>query len=184
MIDLARWLVGDIARVSAHLATLVKRADPAGRALDAATDSALLLVAFDNGAQGVIHVSGIVHCGDRGQELQVVLHGWSGTLKLDASYLGAELRGIQDSGQQYEELPTPDEMWGDVDRSLRFITRFLKCFEEQSIGDRMFVDAILEDRPVAPSFYDGLKVQEVMDAAIESHESGRWVSLAGPGGEA
>jgi predicted dehydrogenase len=41
----------------------------------------------------------------------------------------------------------------------------------------LFIDAILEDRPAAPSFYDGLKAQEVIDAAIESHERGIWVPL-------
>ena len=30
----------------------------------------------------------------------------------------------------------------------------------------------------AKGFYDGLKAQEVMDAAIRSHEQGVWVSLA------
>jgi predicted dehydrogenase len=35
----------------------------------------------------------------------------------------------------------------------------------------------LKDQPAFPSFYDGLKVQEVLDAAIESHRKGCWVSL-------
>jgi len=39
------------------------------------------------------------------------------------------------------------------------------------------VDCILDDRPAAPSFYDGLTVQQVMEAAIQSHERGRWITL-------
>jgi hypothetical protein len=35
----------------------------------------------------------------------------------------------------------------------------------------------LEDQPAFPSFYDGLEVQEVIDAAIESHRKDCWVSL-------
>jgi predicted dehydrogenase len=51
-------------------------------------------------------------------------------------------------------------------------------FLTQPVGDRLFVDAILEGRQVSPSFYDGLKAQEVMDIAIRSHEQGVWVSLS------
>ena len=53
----------------------------------------------------------------------------------------------------------------------------LAPFLDQPIGARLFVDAIKEDRPVSPSFYDGLKAQEVIDAAFESHRSECWVSL-------
>ncbi len=51
-------------------------------------------------------------------------------------------------------------------------------FLTQPVGDRLFIDAILQGRQVSPSFYDGLKAQEVMDAAIRSHAQGVWVSLA------
>jgi predicted dehydrogenase len=44
----------------------------------------------------------------------------------------------------------------------------------------VWIDAILENRPVSPDFYDGFKVQEVIDAALESHGSKRRISL-GPG---
>jgi hypothetical protein len=44
-------------------------------------------------------------------------------------------------------------------------------------GDYLFIDSILEDRQISPSFYDGLKAQEVIEAAIESDQRGCWVSL-------
>ena len=43
------------------------------------------------------------------------------------------------------------------------------AMQTQSVGDRHFIDAILYDQPVAPDFEDGLKVQAVIDAALESH---------------
>ena len=46
------------------------------------------------------------------------------------------------------------------------------------IGNRLFIDAILEDRPITPSFREGLKVQEVIEAALASHQQGKWVSLS------
>jgi predicted dehydrogenase len=56
-IDDARRYVGDIARVSGHLATFVERSGPDAQALDAANDSALLAVEFANGAHGSIHIT-------------------------------------------------------------------------------------------------------------------------------
>ena len=179
MIDFARWYAGDIARVSAYLTTFVERPGPEGQALDPANDSALLAVEFENGAQGVIHVSAVAHVGDREQEQHVILHGQSGTLEADSTFVGAELRGIRPGKDQFETLLVPDHLWEGVDRT--DFSRILDIFFKQPVGDRLFIDAILEDRPVTPSFYDGLKVQEVMDAAIESHQSGGWVALSGEG---
>lgn len=47
----------------------------------------------------------------------------------------------------------------------------------EKYGIRYFVDCILDDRPVSPSFYDGWKTQQVIDAAIESDGLGRWIEL-------
>jgi predicted dehydrogenase len=55
--------------------------------------------------------------------------------------------------------------------------QIIAIFRTQSVGTRLFVDAIVADRPLSPSFYDGLKVQEVIDAANASDEQGCWVSL-------
>jgi predicted dehydrogenase len=177
MIDFARWYVGDIARVSAHLTTFVERPGPESQALDPANDSAVLTVEFENGAQGVIHVSAVAYVGDRGQEQHVILHGQSGTLEADFTFVGAELRGARHDEEQFAPLSVPDDLWGDVDQT--DFSQILDVFVKQPVGDRLFIDAILEDRPVTPSFYDGLKAQEVIDAAIESHQSGSWVSLPG-----
>lgn len=50
MIDLARWYVGDVAKVSGHLATFVERPGADGAALEPANDAALLAAEFANGA--------------------------------------------------------------------------------------------------------------------------------------
>src|SRR5919206_4823307 len=95
MIDLARWYVGDIAKVSSQLATFIERPGADGAALDPANDAALLAVEFANGAQGTIQVSAVAHVGDRGQEQQVILHGESGTLEIVYTGMGAEIRGAR-----------------------------------------------------------------------------------------
>jgi predicted dehydrogenase len=177
MIDLARWLVGDISRVSAHLSTFVERPGPEGEPLDPANDAATLLLEFENGAQGTIQLSAVAHVGERGQEQHVVLHGESGTLEADYSHLDAEIHGVRHDEKQFAALPAPSRLWGDVDQTSPFFDHVGEVFSKQSVGDRAFIDAILADRPVVPSLYEGYKAQEVMDAAIASHESGRWVEV-------
>ena len=178
MIDLAQWLVGDIGKVNGHLTTFVDRPGPEGGAFDPANDSAHLAIEFENGAQGSIQVSAVAHVGNRGQEQHVVLHGELGTLEADySSASGEEVKGIRQDEEEFKELPVPDHLWENVDQSESFFNQLLQLFTNQSICDRLFIDAIIEDKPISPSFYDGLKVQEVIGAAIESHKGGSWVSV-------
>jgi predicted dehydrogenase len=172
MIDLARWFMGDIAHVSGRLATFVEHPGAAGAPLDPANDAALLAIEFANGAQGSIQLSAVAHVGDRGQEQHVILHGEEGTLEIDLNFTSAEIRGARYDEERIGTLPVPDGLWGDADRSDLFALLFAN-----SAATQQFIDAIAEDRIVAPTFYDGWKVQEVIDAALESHQSGCWVSM-------
>ena len=172
MIDLARWYVGDIAQVCAQLSTFVERPGPDGQPLDPANDAAAVVMRFANGAQGMVQISTVAQMGERGQEQHVVLHGEEGTLEITNTFAGGEIRGVHQGEKEFHSLPVPDELGGDADRS-----KVLDLFCTQPIGDRMFIDAILDDRPVAPSFFDGLKEQEVIEAAIVSHEKGCWVAV-------
>jgi len=176
-IDLARWLVGDIVRVSAHLSCYVDRSGLEGGILDPANDAAALTVEFANGAQGTIHVSAVAHIGDRDQEQQVILHGAGGTLEVDATFSATEVRGARSGEECVGVLAIPDALRGDVDQTSPAISQALEQLGKESLGDRAFIDAIVAARPASPSFYDALKVQEVIDAALESHRTGRWVAL-------
>jgi UDP-N-acetylglucosamine 3-dehydrogenase len=178
MIDLARWSIGDIAKVLGHLATFVERPGPDGQVLDAANDSVLVAVEFANGAQGTIHVSAVAHVGDRGQDFQVVIYGDAGSLELDFTFAGAELRGVREGEEEWHTLDVPDDLWQGVDRSRPFVEQLFEVYTKQPIGDRLFIDAIIEDRPITPTFYDGWKVQQVIDAAIASNEQRSWIAVA------
>ena len=46
-----------------------------------------------------------------------------------------------------------------------------------SVVPRLFIDPIVEDRPILPNFHDGFKVQQVIDAALESDRTGSQVLL-------
>ena len=176
-IDLARWYVGDIARVSGHLGTFVDRPGPDGEPLDPANDAALLSAEFANGAQGTILVSAVAHVGDRGIEGRVVLHGEEGTLEVEVTFQGAQVRGARRDETQIRPLPVPEEWWGEVDRTKPYTDRIPELFAGQPIGARRFIDAIVEGRPAEPTFFEGMQSQAVIDAAIEAHGSRRWVAV-------
>jgi predicted dehydrogenase len=167
VIDLARGCCGEIASVSARLDNFIERPGAAP-----ANDSALLSLVFASGAQGMLHLSALAHVGDRGQQQHVSLHGEAGTLEADTTFALEQVRGARADEQQFRVLPVPDALWGDVDRS-----DFFDLFRKQPVGARLFVDSILAGRTLGPSFYDGLKVQEVVDAALSSQRLGAPVAL-------
>ena len=178
MIDLARWYFGDMVGVSARLSTFVERPGKDDQPLDPANDSALLTLQFENDAVGVIQVSAVAHVGDRGQEQHVVLHGEDGTLEIDAdSAHGYTVRGARHDDEEFQVLATPDVLLAGADVNAPFMDQMMAIFRTQSVGTRLFVDAIVDGLPLSPSFYDGLQVQQVIDAANASDEQGCWVSL-------
>jgi predicted dehydrogenase len=172
-INYARLYVGEIARVSGHLATFVERPGPAGQVLDAANDSALLALEFANGAQGSIHVSAVTYEGGT----RIGLNGEAGSLELIFTFGGAELRGLRRGEEEWQTLDVPDAFWHDVDRTAPFIEQVFDVFKKQQVANRLFINAIIEDIPVDSTFYDGWKAQQVIDAAIASHEQGHWVTV-------
>jgi predicted dehydrogenase len=55
---------------------------------------------------------------------------------------------------------------------------FFAPFTNQSVGDRLFIDGITKGKPVEPTFYDGWKAQQVIDATLASHDEGRWITIS------
>ena len=171
MIDLARWCVGDIARVNAHLTTFVDRPGADGQPLDPANDSAVLMLEFANGAHGTIQLSALARGLRHDWQHQIALFGELGALEATADTRN-EIYSARSSEAQMQPLPIPDQYWGNVERGKIWDVLF-----NNSAGVRLFIDAIIEGHQLEPTFYDGLKTQEVVDAAIESHRSGRWVTV-------
>lgn len=177
MIDLAHLCMGDVERVSATLSAFVERLGPDNQPLESANDSALLALQFSCGAHGTIHASAVNHLGDRAMELTAVLHGEKGTLELDVDFArGGEVRGAQQGEERLKPLPVPDRIMAGIDSHSPLGEQYDRIFREQSVGSRLFVDAILENCPLTPGFHDGLKVQQVIDAAFVAHKKKSWVS--------
>jgi predicted dehydrogenase len=177
MIDLALWYFGDIRSVSANLSTFVNRSAASDRP-QGENDSALILAEFANGAQGSIHCSTISRLADgiRHQDQTVLLHGQDGTLEVHGSAWNspptAKIVGYRKGDDQAQVLEIPDSIYGDSDKQAAF-----GVFTHNSVGTRLFIDSILNDRTVEPSFEQGYRVQRVIEAARQSHREQRHISL-------
>ncbi len=101
------------------------------------------------------------------------LHGEVGTLEIDLELarMWAEVRGARATEKHIAVLPIPERFWGDP---AYWHNPALAIQRLAGAVDLQFVDAIVSDRPMSPSFLDGLRAQEVIDAAIRSHERGTW----------
>jgi predicted dehydrogenase len=176
MIDFARWYMGDPCKVSARLETMNVREGPAGELSSPANDAAFLLLEMSDGAHAILELSQVAHLGDQVARISVHLHGDAGTLEAETVFFGVEggstLRGVRHDELRFKTLHRQKFAVDFAERP-----ELLGGYDRLSVGPRLFVDAIAEDRPVAPTFWDGLKAQEVVDAAFQSDAEGRWISL-------
>lgn len=172
-IDLAQWFLGPITGVHAQLGHFVLRRDTQGIVHSSAPDSALLSVQFESGAQGILNVSTVGHVGERQIQHRIALHGENGTLEAGISLAQIEIRGVRAGETEFQTLPIPDKFWGAADRSNPF-----SLGTHLSVGDRLFIDGILNDEKIEPDFAVGASVQAIMDAALESNRTGCWIEIA------
>jgi predicted dehydrogenase len=177
LVDLARLLVGEVTRVSAHLSAPVDLRGAAGEAVALANQAAVVALEFAGGAQGVIEVSALAHLGERRQEQHVALHGADGTLGLALSLFTGEtdLRGIRAGESAFQQLAVPSRLGGSAEPW--GFAELLELFRTESVGTRLFVDAVLGEAAEWPTFADGVRAQEVLDAAAAAHARGAWVRV-------
>lgn len=176
LIDLARWYAGEIEAVSARLARVVERPDAAGTC--DAEDSAALMLRYASGACGVIYASAVAWLGHDDRELlSVEVLGTEGSLWTDFAWDAEEaVRGVRVGEKAVRALLIPDELRGgsgstDAEGTLQHL------ITNTCHGPRALLDAICAGASVTPSFYDGLKVQEVIEAGLKAQQEGRWVAV-------
>ena len=158
IIDMVLAHLDDIESVSASLTTYEGAAGyPAGSS-GHTNDSALLLVNLAGGAHGTIHASFVSHVWPR---IDLTVYGEEGVLVAEQRPGGKTwLRYESATEGSDHEIEIPDET--------------------QNLPDicSLFIDSIRDGKGRAPTFEDGLKVQRVIDAAIESSSTGERVDLS------
>ena len=177
---LARWFYGDIAAVTAVFGHAVPRAPrPDGVPFTAAEDSAMILLEFENGATGSLHVSYVSYApGPFGQRHEMDLHGSGGSLHAVTDWDRVQrVEGCRTGEPATQELPIPDRLFAGARRDTVGNT-YKDTFRKADNMARGFVTAIAERTPASPDFRDGLAIQRVVDAAGRSARLGRRVPIA------
>ncbi len=104
------------------------------------------------------------------------MHGDDGSLEVHGSAWAspptAQIIGYRNGDDKTQVLEIPDSIYGDADKGDAF-----GVFKHNSVGTRLFIDSILNDRPIEPSFEQGYRVQRVIEAAMQSHQENRKISL-------
>ena len=166
VVDLARFLVGEITDVSALVRTFV-----AGRSVDDAVEAA---ASFENGAVGTLEATRLAL--GRRNALQWEINGSKASLAFDMERLN-ELQVFRADGDRARGFKTvlvsePDhpfwEHWFPPGHIIGWGETFVHEFHH-------LLGAIAgqnEVRPYAADFEDGYRAAEVCDAFIRSNESG------------
>lgn len=177
MIDFAQWYLGDIARVWADLLVFTDQSRESEPPPVPVNDAGLLALEFLSGARAQIQVSAVALVGDEGLRVTAHFYGDAGTIEAEHIYFGVDagvtLRGVRQGEPHFNKLTVPEEFFeGGVRPS-----ELLDPYSKQSVGPRLFVDAILEDKPAIPDFSVAVRVQEVVDAALLSSAEKCWIAL-------
>jgi predicted dehydrogenase len=183
-LHLAEWFYGDVEAVCAQLSAMIKRAptNPQGQPYEQADDTAMVMLRFKNGAQGLMHASVIAYEKTYANEYgfdqvhEFDFHGSHGTLRqvIDWDYR-QQITGDRVGDGPERVLEVPEEYWGDKRRE-RTIETWEDVFRKEGRMVHEFVHAVARNQPILPDFADGARVQQLLDAAIESAATGCWVT--------
>lgn len=174
VIDLARYLVGEIAAVSAHTRTFVKDREGQAVTVDDAVES---VVDFENGAVGTIEATRFAS--GRKNALQFEINGSKGSLSFDIERLNELEVHYRDSApgklaQGFRKVLVSEadhpfwEHWWPQGHMIGWEHTFVHEIHH-------FLTAIREDADIAPhgaTFEDGYRAAEICDAMLRSADSG------------
>jgi predicted dehydrogenase len=163
MIDLSRLLLGDVRRVACRAQMYMDPEGPGDQPMQANNDSAVLLCEYASGAQVTMQLSSVAHLGADFSHVSVQLYGANGSLLLESNSAGTTITGASGPGGAMQPLPVPAQYEND--------------YLESPIGERLFIDSIRSGQKPVPSFYEGWKAQQVIDAAVEANQTGCWVDI-------
>ena len=176
--DHARWLFGEIEAVSALFSRMVPRGPrPDGAPFEVGEDAAMLLLEFENGARGSIHVSSLAYePGPFGHRHEMDLHGSAGTLRLVNDWISVQrVDGSREGESATHELPIPRRaLRGCAPRGgPRHVPGRLPRAGQHDPRVRL---GCREGGEGLPDFSDGLAVQRLLEAASRSAREGRRVT--------
>ena len=185
ILDLARFLVGDISSVAGAMATYIKERplpdSPVEKGRVEVDDSAVAAIKFANGALGTIEASWMAP--GRKDFLRFEILGSEGSLRFNLERLNEleifslkdpnELRGFRNVWTTSKAHPYMDRFWVEQGGGFGWDHAFVNEVHH-------FTDCIVNDKPVEPigaTFLDGYRNCLLMDAIAESASTDRWVQV-------
>jgi predicted dehydrogenase len=179
-VDLARYLLGEVEAVSGARETFVKErplADGTGKGTVTADDALYFIARFRNGALGSFLATRFAT--GRKNYLRLEIFGSEGALIFNLERLN-ELefysRADEQSEQGFRTIMVTESShpylsaWWPPGHIIGWEHTFI-----HEVRDLLL--AIDKGENVQPDFYDGLRCQQVLDAAIQSAAKGRWVQV-------
>jgi predicted dehydrogenase len=172
LVDLVRWMCGDVRRLVAHAGVAYPRTVPgSGKAADA-EDYATILAELASGAQATLAVSRAAH-GRNDHALEV--YGTRGALAYRLTrenprwYAGELLAAASGGSFQPVAVDAPTVEGGDP----------MDVLGKATIGPLVarMLDAIRTGATATPSLADGLAAQAVLDAVLDSVSRRAWVDV-------
>ena len=173
-IDYGHFLVGPTRRLVARLARFIDVRAGQPSDLD---DWVAMLTEYENKATGVLESTKLATGrGEGGRSLDCCeVNGTEGSA---VYYLNKphELQIGRKGGSGLETVPVPKEclVWPGTRRDPSAGDPIATFRYDQDVE---FINAIVQQRPCRPSFLDGVRVQAVMDAALQSDAQQRWVDV-------
>lgn len=185
IIDMVLWWLGcDVEAVAANMQTFVsERISPrTGEPTPVTTeDQGMLLLDYSNGAMG--YVCGSYTFTGRGFDQRVEIYGSDGGLMYDQQHpyelqvhlpseILEEYTVLREGGTRarpYTTILVPERLQGLVSDGQR----------ERRTVLMDYLDTYRSEEPFdfSPGFYEGMRVQEVLEASREAASSRRWVGL-------
>jgi predicted dehydrogenase len=192
-VDLSHFLIGDIDTVSALTTNFVTQrpladestsgnltAETLGdeKGLVTVEDAALMLVQFKNGAVGSFEATRFATGKKNGLTFEI--YGSKGSVKFDLERMN-ELQyyslGDEAGEQGFRTIQATDpthaymQAWWPPGHIIGYEHTFVHAVVN-------FLRAIDEGKPIEPNFSDGLKILKVLEAGLESAETGQRVKLS------
>jgi predicted dehydrogenase len=180
-IDLARFLVGEIAEVSGHLETFIQERPlpgrPRSRGRVTVDDAAMALVRFERGAIGTIEATRMAL--GRKNHNRFEINGSRGSLAFDLERMNELELYLQDDGPEVRGfrrvLVTEPEhpyvrAWWPPGHILGYEHTFT-----HTVFD--LLEGMADGRSPSPNFEDGLRNQQVLAAIERSARTRRWTEV-------
>lgn len=177
LIDMALWMAGPVTDVCAQSTTFTTvRTSPVGQTPVTVDDSSQALMRFASGARGTLEVGRVSV--RRPCDFTVEVNCTRGTLVFDYSRLNelqygsvdddAALYGMRTIRAEHPSHPYAANWWA-IGQGVGYGASFANQVADLLRG--------WPDEPWAPSFEQGVRVQEVCDAMERSADLGAWVPL-------